>query len=115
MTRMEKCRQSFRGEESQEGQEGRACPVRMKKSQMISFVSWVQTEFECFSSNRFAALFKPYIPVQSFEIVAPFVNVFASSLKAELGFFISVFKHLCNTLQDDFDDVQSVETMRAIR
>ena len=115
MTRMEKCRQSFRGEESQKGQEGRVCPVRKTKSQMISFVSCVQTEPECFFSSPLAALFNPWIPIKSLERVAPFFGVFADSLKAKLGSFISVFKHLCKTLQDDLDGIQSIETTRAIR
>ena len=65
----------------------------------------------CFDPNRFEELSKTGIPVKSLEKVASLVGVSADSLKAELASFISVFKHLSKTLQDDFDDIQAVESI----
>ena len=45
------------------------------------------------------------------EKVASLVGVSAISLKAELALFISLFNHLSKTLQDDFDDIQAVESI----
>ena len=65
----------------------------------------------CFDPNRFEELSKTDISVEGLEKVASLVGVSAISLKAELALFISLFKHLSKTLQDDFDDIQAVKSI----
>ena len=65
----------------------------------------------CFDPNRFEELSKVGISVKDLGKVASLVGVSAISLKAELALFISLFKHLSKTLQDDFGDIQAMESI----
>ena len=65
----------------------------------------------CFDPNRFEEYSKTDISTEGLEKVASLVGVSAISLKAELALFISLFKHLSKTLQDDFDGIRAVKSI----